>query len=190
MVLSCAQDDLVSLMGTSAHILERVKMLTDNDGYYGSLLDDGDPTVKDRLVSRSYDSLTHVVKEDVAGSVVALEQVRAAMDKVMKNARNLVHQRCRNASYRKKSIGPIPSVDACVQGIERIVSMYERETTLCRIAACDMLPALSLMSGCVQGSDVSKVVERLRDVVRTRHCVDDTVTNELIYRVKATIEDE
>lgn len=185
---------MVSLIGTSVHILERVRMLTEDDGHYGSLLDvttrDGDPSIKDRLVSKSYSSLTRLIQNDIAGSVGALEQRRDGMDKLLRNARNLVHQRCRGESYRNKRMGPIPSVDACLEGIERIVDMYGRETTMCKIAACDMLPAISVLSGCVQGNEISSIVETLRGIVRKRYCVDGMVTQELIYRVKATIEDE
>jgi hypothetical protein len=187
------QDDVVSLIGTNAHILERLRMLTEDDGHYGSLLDDttmdGDPSIKDRLVSKSYSSLC-LIQKDIAGSVLALEQVRDGMDRLLRNARNLVHQRCRGGSYRNRSMGPIPSVDACLEGIERIVGMYGRETTLCKAAACDMLPAISVLSGCVQGNETNSIVETLRDIVRKRYCVDSMVTQQLIYKVKATIEDE
>lgn len=194
------QDEVMVLMGTSANILERLRMLTGNDDNYGSLLDDDDAfyqyEIKDRLVSNSYKTLTDLVKEDVAGAVVALEQVGDSMDKILRSARHAVQQRCRGMDtyYMKRSKGPIPSVEACVDGIERIVSMYQRETTLCRIAGCDLLPAVSLMSGCIQGNEqqllLSSVVERLRDVLRTRCCVDAKVTKTLIYIVKATVEDE
>lgn len=184
----------MSLIGTSVHILERVRVLTEDDGYYGSLLDaptgDGDSSIKDLMISQSYSSLTCLLKEEIAGIVVSLEQVRDSMDKLLRNARNLVHQRCRSETYRKKSIGPIPSVDACVQGIERIVSMYERETTMCKIAAFDVLPVLSLLSGCTQSDTTVKLVESLRDIVRKKCCVDEMVAHELMYRVKATIEEE
>lgn len=171
-----------------------MRILRDDDGYYGSLLDvstvDGDPFIKCTLISRSYNSLTCLMKDDIAGTVMSLERVKNNMGKLLRNASNLGHQHCRNASYRSKSIGPIPSVDACIQGIGRIVSMYERETTMCTIAACDVLPALSLLSGCLIDNQVINTVESLRDIVRKRYCVDDIVAHELINRVTATIEDE
>lgn len=187
-------------MGTVANILERLTMLEENDSNYGSLLQRSAThgkidSIKVNLLSNSYDTLTCLVKEDVAEAVESLEDTRLAMEKVLRQARQLVQQRCRGVSGtgRAKGYGPIPSIDACIQGIERIVDMYGRETRVCRIAACEMLPAICLASGCIQpGSqqNLNELVDMLQSVVRMKYCVDIRVANMLIRRVKATIEKE
>jgi hypothetical protein len=93
---------------------------------------------------------------------------------VRQEARVLMVQR------RNTKASPVPPVRECLDGIDRIVTMFERETRVCRLLVWRM----DGMSENVGGIHV------FRSWIQGSHLIDREEVVKRIYVIKASIEND
>ena len=152
-------------------------MKTEN---YGTLLPEIEGIVA-KVVGRQTDRLASVYKE-MQDSVIDLEHVCQSMRATYRRAFGFVRQESRllMTQNRRTKASPVPSVQECLEGIDRIVTMFEHETRVCRLLVWRM----DRMSENVEGIQV------FRSWIQGGHCIHRDEVVKRIHVIKASIEDE
>ncbi|KAI8112318.1 hypothetical protein M9434_003641 [Picochlorum sp. BPE23] len=172
-------ESLVRLMGTFANMCERFPGLTETVNY-GTLCPEVEGIVA-KVVGSQTDRLAGVYKE-MQRSVLDLEDVCQRMRAVYTRALGFVRQEARVLMVQRRTTkaSPVPPVRECLDGIDRIVTMFERETRVCRLLVWRM----DGMSENVGGIHV------FRSWIQGSHLIDREEVVKRIYVIKASIEDD
>ena len=99
-----------------------------------------------------------------------------------------------SSGFGRNRLGPIPSINACLQGIDRISSMYEHETKVCRIIVCDV--ASYVFQGCLMWKNpmeceaITMLLSQLKQVLQYRYCIDGEEVKKMIHVISSTMVDK
>lgn len=147
---------------------------------YGTLWPEVESIVA-KVVGSQTERLAVVYKE-MQRSVLDLEDVCHRMRAIYRRALGFVRQEARllKAQSRSTKPSPVPPVQECLDGIDRIVTMFERETRVCRLLVWRM----DGMSENVGGIHV------FRSWIQDSHLIDRDEVVKRIYVIKASIEDD
>jgi hypothetical protein len=188
-----AHSALTRALRSSLLLVERLCLLNAR-----SLAAAGTPPLRDPLshlypylLHRLHEKLerTHAIVQDALDEV---ETSAASMASIQRQATHMVTRLKGSQAMLEYSLGPVPSIQTCLDGISAIVDMYRRETAVCRWGAGkSMLDALAYLG--VEGSDTQasrpsvmiessgsrdeaysglEVYRKIIEVVERKGCVD------------------
>lgn len=117
----------LSLLRTIANVIDRLPVLQ-NEGNYGSL--QSIPCIQQKLLQKQLLGLEQLLA-GLQRTLVQFEAVSKALEKVSTNAQNLVQQdKWITPGAKATTAGPIPSINQCLHGLQRIEQMFSAELKL------------------------------------------------------------
>jgi hypothetical protein len=211
-----AHNALTRSLRTSTVLLERVCSLTTAvQSTFASAMGSGvaprPPCLASKSLSDLYplllwktlDKLERIMHADVQEALAELEAASRAMVSIRRQATQLVHRLKGSKAMMEYSLGSVPSVQFCLEGIDGIVQLYERETTVCGLASRKILLDL-LAFLCVnrreaktkdeerikRGAEAVEIYRKLVEVVEIQGCLDSyhAVVSQRMHVVLATID--
>jgi hypothetical protein len=143
--------------------------------------------------TRKIESTLTLLREAVEDLEDVCKRLKLQYRKAQGNVQGQDARRMSSGCGRNR-LGPIPSINACLQGIDRIFSMYEHETKVCRIVVCDI--ASYVFQGCLMWKNpkeceaTTMLLSQLKRVLQRRYCVDEDEVQKMIHVVTSTMVDK
>ncbi|KAL4432190.1 hypothetical protein ABPG77_005952 [Micractinium sp. CCAP 211/92] len=123
------QEQSLSLLGTIANIAARLPALEDPAAYVALPAAAVAPGFQQRLLAKQLATMDDLIVQ-LQGCLEDMQVAVEGMERQSKQAQRYVQQERLPPAARAAAAPPIPSVDACLQGLQEISRMYGEELRL------------------------------------------------------------